>query len=246
MLHSRVVLSPTYHVSNLTNAFPRITKDSNNPKLFTNRAMTRIRLHNYNASIDDCLHAISLDSNSMKAYYYLAQSQLALSHPNEAYTSAITAYDRALAQQDKSIKNVSELVLATKKAKWEFRERERQRGRCELLTELEGCLESNMRKEIALVERSQGEEVGKREVLEEIEQGWKRKREELRNTFAIANPKDLPRRVSVPSWISGGVKMKERELRGQNKVNELFADNHNRKSQTTLSTMLPSQSCTTP
>ena len=73
-----------------------IRKDARNPKLFTNRAMARLKLQMWNNCIDDCLKTVELDRSTMKGYYLLAQAQLALKHPNEALSSALTAYERCL------------------------------------------------------------------------------------------------------------------------------------------------------
>ncbi|KAI4242396.1 MAG: hypothetical protein LQ352_007250, partial [Teloschistes flavicans] len=114
-----------------------IQQDSRNPRLFTNRAMTRIKLQSWEACIDDCLRSIELDRDNMKGYYYLAQAQLALNHPNEALNSAMTAYQQCLKTDSSSTRNASQLVLQAKKEKWEAKERERIRKRSELLAELE-------------------------------------------------------------------------------------------------------------
>ena len=51
----------------------------------------------------------------MKAYYYLAQAQLALHHPNEALSSALTAYDVCLKTNNASASNIAALILQAKK-----------------------------------------------------------------------------------------------------------------------------------
>ena len=131
----------------------------------------------------------------MKAYYLLAQAQLALHHPNEAYTSAISAYDRCLQTQDKSIQNVSSLVLQTKKMKWEFREREKERQRNALLRECVQGLENNLQEELLALDMRNMGQVQKQEEKVELEGAVEQKKEELHSIFAIANPEELPRRV---------------------------------------------------
>ena len=80
--------------------------------------MTRIKLQDFEGCMDDCLKSIALDRKNMKGYYLLAQAQLALNHPNEALTSALTAYEKCLETNDKSASAVSGLVLQAKKQKW--------------------------------------------------------------------------------------------------------------------------------
>ncbi|KAL9115278.1 MAG: hypothetical protein Q9187_007344 [Circinaria calcarea] len=140
----------------------------------------------------------------MKAYFYLAKAQLALHHPNEALTSALTAYDFAIQTHNASASSISTIVLQAKKEKWEMRERERIRRRSELLQELEDSLLSNSRNEVrALEEQIEKHGIDQVEGLEEkaeIELATRRKVEEIRSIFAIADPEHLRRR-EVPDYL---------------------------------------------
>ena len=173
----------------------RITKDPTNPKIFTNRAMTRLKLQSWDACIDDCLKAIELERGSMKGYYYLAQAQLALNHPNEAFSSALTAYEKCLQTSDKSTTAVSGLVLQAKKQKWEAKERERIRGRSELLRELEDGLLKAKKEELQALRFLKLEISEEAEEKADIELSTRRKIEMLRNAFALSDPENLQRRV---------------------------------------------------
>ncbi|KAL8809528.1 MAG: hypothetical protein Q9200_003331 [Gallowayella weberi] len=182
-----------------------IQQDSQNPKLFTNRAMAHIRLQSWESCIDDCLRSIELDTTTanMKGYYYLAQAQLALKHPNEALSSALTAYDQCLKTHSSSTRSVSELVLQAKKEKWEAKERERTRRRSPLLRELEDALLLTKHAELRNVDiQYQGREnsTDAREEREELEDTCRRKTEELRSVFALADPINLSPR-EVPDYM---------------------------------------------
>lgn len=164
--------------------------------------MTRIKLQSWEACIDDCIRSIELEQGNMKGYYYLAQAQLALRHPNEALTSALTAYDECLKTNNASTKNVIALVLQAKKEKWEAKERDRIRRRSELLRELEDGLGKVAEYELHMLSsRIAHGEVDESEAAEEregIEALSSQKIEELRNVFAIADPKNLQKRVT---WL---------------------------------------------
>lgn len=166
----------------------------------------RIKLSNWDACIDDCLQAITLNSSSMKGYYYLSQAQLALKHPNEALSSALTAYEYCLKLQSSSTQAVAELVLRAKKDKWEVKEKERLRLRSSLLAELEERLVRRGKEEVeGIRERMETGHMGQlegNEEVEEIEVGTKRKVEEIRSVFAIADPENLKRRVSLIFHLS--------------------------------------------
>ncbi|KAL8945930.1 MAG: hypothetical protein Q9222_007606 [Ikaeria aurantiellina] len=180
-----------------------IQQDSRNPKLFTNRAMTRIRLQSWEACIDDCLRSIELEKSNMKGFYYLAQAQLALKHPNEALSSALTAYKECLKTNNSSTRNVSQLVLQAKKEKWEAKERERIRRRSSLLKELEIGLQATKEAELdSIYDRHKDwpNSFGAMEEMEEVETATRKKIEELRSVFALADPMNLQQR-EVPDYM---------------------------------------------
>ena len=177
----------------------RITKDPTNVKIFTNRAKTRLKLESFDACIDDCIKAIELERGSMKAYYILAQAQLALNHPNEAHSSALTAYERCLETLDRDTGLVSGLVLQAKKQKWEAKERERTRMRSELLTELEDGLLKTKKADLQYLRSQRLDPYEEAEQRADIELLSTKKIEELRNMFAISDPMHMERRVHYVS-----------------------------------------------
>ena len=159
--------------------------------------MTRIKLQQYEGCMDDCLKSIELDRVNMKGYYFLAQAQLALNHPNEALSSALTAYEKCLETHDKSASAVSALVLQAKKQKWEAKEKERVRTRSSMLRELEDMLMKNKREELRQLKLKMLKFDEEAEEKSDIELECRKKIDELRNIFAIADPENLRRRVSL-------------------------------------------------
>ena len=160
----------------------------------------------------------------MKGYYYLAQAQVALHHPNEALNSAMTAYEICLRTHDSSASNISNLILQAKKEKWEVKERERIRRRSDLLRELEDSLMRNadvQRHHVdQRIKHSELDPSEGREEKEEITEATRRKMEEVRNSFAISDPANLARRVCIaPSFvpwasltsITGGSRLSDRQ-----------------------------------
>jgi STIP1 family protein 1 len=131
----------------------------------------------------------------------IGQAQLELHHPNEALSSALTAYDLCCHSdhQTSSAFAISTFVLKCKKAKWELRERDRLWRRSELLRDLEAKLVQDKDAELASIqERARAGELGQIAVQEEsnaIEESSRLKLEELRNAFAISHPDHLQKRV---------------------------------------------------
>ena len=149
--------------------------------------------------LDDCIKAIEIQPDSLKGYYYLAQAQLALNHPNEAVSSALTAYDLCLAANSTSTAAVAALVLQAKKQKWEVKERDRLRRRSDLLRELEETIARRAAIELdAIDSRHEMRELidsEAREEREEIQVSMRKKIEEVRSIFAIADPANFQKRV---------------------------------------------------
>ncbi|KAL5119456.1 hypothetical protein ACEQ8H_002726 [Pleosporales sp. CAS-2024a] len=187
-----------------------IQKNSNNPLLFTNRANARLKLERWDGVIDDCIRSIELMRDNMKAFFYLAQAQLSINHPNEALSSALMAYQLCTtsAQQTSNAATISALVLKCKKAKWDIRERERIRRRGDLLSQLEATLETeykrdtddiDARMESGNVTRVQGQEEKQERKLE-----FDQKRDDLRTAFAISDPNHQQKR-EVPDYLIDGI-----------------------------------------
>ncbi len=137
----------------------------------------------------------------MKAYYNLAQAQMALHHPNEALTSALTAYDLCLRIGDASASNISSLILRAKKEKWEHRERERVRRHNYLLKELEDALQTARQHDREHIEDALASSAisyaAAQEELEIIDEMTRQKMEDTRNFFAQCDPQTQLRVCSI-------------------------------------------------
>ncbi|EDU44320.1 hypothetical protein TUN199_06350 [Pyrenophora tritici-repentis] len=187
-----------------------IQKNSANPLLFTNRANARLKLEKWEGVIDDCIRSIELLKDNMKAFFYLAQAQLAINHPNEALSSALMAYELCTtsAQQTSNAATISALVLKCKKAKWDIRERERIRRRGDLLSDLEAMLETQYKKDMddieARIESGETSRSDGQEEKTERESEFKKKRDDLRTAFAISDPEHQQKR-EVPDYLVDGI-----------------------------------------
>jgi len=162
-----------------------IIKDPTNATLFTNRALTRMRMEQWEAVIADCEKAIDLLPTSFKAFTYLGQAHLHLNRPSESFSASKTAYALAIQQRSPSIPSIAATCLAAKKARWEQLETLRIERECRLLRELCGLLEKRAQS------RGGGED--------EVEEARIKKRE-LESVFGKAEAERLRRR-DVPDWL---------------------------------------------
>jgi len=183
-----------------------ITKNPYNPLLYTNRANARLKLRQWDEVISDCLHSIELLNDNMKGFYFLAQAQLELKHPNEALSSAMRAYELCVSNpgQTSSAFAISGFVLRCKKAKWELRERDRLRRRSILLRDLEEALDATKSRELNDIQLrlDHGElgQVGAAEETAQIEEDHTAQVKELRTIFANADPQNMAQR-EVPDYL---------------------------------------------
>jgi len=127
-----------------------------------------------------------------------AQAQLSLHHPNEALSSALTAYEQVrepaptTKTSPKDLETFSAFVLTCKKAKFAVRDRDRERRQGGLRAEFEDTLERNKQRDLDEVSRClQAGEMGQVEAYErnqEILSNFESKCGELRSVFALADP----------------------------------------------------------
>ncbi|KAK7956508.1 CHIP protein (carboxyl terminus of Hsc70-interacting protein) [Apiospora aurea] len=168
-----------------------IIADDTNPALYTNRAMARLKLGLWDSVIADCQACLKLNDESMKAHYYLAQAYLELRAFDDAVTHANRAREICAHTNDKSLTQVTTLVLRCKKDRWEDSEKKRKRAH----KELEEDVLTMMRREKADVTESISDDGDRRQVAEE----WDDKMAQLSRVFEAARANEDKRR-EVPEW----------------------------------------------
>jgi STIP1 homology and U-box containing protein 1 len=177
----------------------------NDPKVFANRSLTRIRLQNWPGSEQDARKAIELygpkNNAAMKSHYYLAQALLAMRHVGEALEEAKYAYSICLQTNDSSSDILSQFILRTKQAQWQSRETARLREMNDTLATVEGMLEEKLERDIAELERQykDGEvgETGRNEERTLLEKEAEDRRKNIRAAFKDPEKPDTAERVGA-------------------------------------------------
>lgn len=181
-----------------------ISVRSNDPKLFQNRALTRIRLSDWPGAESDSRKAIELDLLSMKAHYYLAQALLQMRHVQEAHEESLTAYRMCIDTRDSSSEVVGQFVLRAKQAVWETKEKERLRNLNSTLGIVEGLLEHRLEADLKDAEeryhRKEVGEMGWGEEVAELKRDFATQRREVRSAFERAEEQETKERI-VPDWM---------------------------------------------
>lgn len=169
-----------------------IIADDTNPALYTNRAFARIKLKLWEFAVEDCEACLKLNQDNMKAHYYIAQAHFELGNFEDAVVHANRAREITSETGDRSLTQVAALVLASKKARWEAKEKKRRRAHQELEKEVIAMMEKERDKTLEDANMDQDDR-------NELNQEWSKKMAELRAVFQRARDKDNQVR-SVPSW----------------------------------------------
>lgn len=181
-----------------------ISVRSNDPKLFQNRALARLRLSDWTGAESDARKAIELDLMSMKAHYYLAQALLQMRHVQEAHEEGLRAYRMCIDTRDSSSEVVGQFVLRAKQAVWEVKEKERLRNLNSTLGVVEGLLDERLETDLKDVEerfrRKEIGEMGYGEEVAELRRDFEAQRREVRSAFERAEEPETKERV-VPDWM---------------------------------------------
>lgn len=162
-----------------------ITHDPTNPTLFTNRALTRLRLSRLPEVISDAERALELKPpppGQLKAYTYLGQAHLVLGNAKAALKASRRAYELAVETHSPSIGGIAESVLRAKKAVWEQSERQR------IIEE-----QSTLRKLLQIIDRDSRQQNSSSDEASELKR-------EVEAVFARADAERCRRR-EVPDYL---------------------------------------------
>jgi STIP1 homology and U-box containing protein 1 len=182
----------------------RIQQNPTDPKLFSNRALTRVKLQDWAGAETDARKAIELygpkNPQSMKPYYNLAQALIGLKHPVEALETAKHAYKICLELKDSSGEVLSQFILRTKQAQWQSKETARLRELNETLANVEDLLQQQLEKDLADLRKryEKGEigGIGRNEERSALEKEAEERRRNVREAFKNAQEEETAERVS--------------------------------------------------
>ncbi|XP_058622216.1 E3 ubiquitin-protein ligase CHIP [Onychostoma macrolepis] len=92
---------------------------------YTNRALCYVKLQLYDKALADCKHALELDSQSVKAHFFLGQCQLELENYEEAIGNLQRAYNLAKEQRLNFGDDIPSALRIAKKKRWNSIEEKR-------------------------------------------------------------------------------------------------------------------------
>ncbi|KAI1321694.1 U-box domain-containing protein [Xylariaceae sp. FL0255] len=165
--------------------------DKSNTSLYTNRAHAYLKLQYYEKAIEDCDACRKIDDNNMKAWYLRAQCQLCLHQYEDALNDATRALTIGSETNDKSLPQLTALVLRCRTERWNKKEADRKRQYDDLKSEVFDAM--NFYKQHKVNEES--DQLGMTIVAEEWDQRAKLMEEVLEKARDASE-----KRREIPSW----------------------------------------------
>uniref|UniRef100_A0A669EPJ9 E3 ubiquitin-protein ligase CHIP n=2 Tax=Oreochromis TaxID=8139 RepID=A0A669EPJ9_ORENI len=95
------------------------------PAYYTNRALCYVKLQQYDKALADCRQALELDSQSVKAHFFMGQCHLEMENYDEAIGNLQKAYNLAKEQRLNFGDDIPSALRIAKKKRWNSMEERR-------------------------------------------------------------------------------------------------------------------------
>ncbi|KAM4598194.1 E3 ubiquitin-protein ligase CHIP-like isoform 1-T2 [Polymixia lowei] len=102
-----------------------ITHSPSAPAYYTNRALCYVKLQQHDKALADCKHALELDSQSVKAHFFMGQCHLEMENYDEAIGNLQRAYNLAKEQRLNFGDDIPSALRIAKKKRWNCMEEKR-------------------------------------------------------------------------------------------------------------------------
>uniref|UniRef100_A0A3P8S8V4 E3 ubiquitin-protein ligase CHIP n=1 Tax=Amphiprion percula TaxID=161767 RepID=A0A3P8S8V4_AMPPE len=116
---SRKYLEAAACYSNAINHSPSV------PAFYTNRALCYVKLQQHDKALTDCRNALELDSQSVKAHFFMGQCHLEMENYDEAIGNLQRAYNLAKEQRLNFGDDIPSALRMAKKKRWNNMEERR-------------------------------------------------------------------------------------------------------------------------
>ncbi|XP_011194335.1 E3 ubiquitin-protein ligase CHIP [Zeugodacus cucurbitae] len=181
-----------------------IMKNPNNATYFTNRALCYLKLKRWELSCQDCRRALDLDSNFLKAHFFLGQCLIEMELYDEAIKHLQRAFDLSKEQKQNFGDDITCQLRLARKKRWSLLEEKRICQEIELQTYINRLIKEDMDRNLARLKI--GENINEHELKEkqqECEQQCDDHIKELNNIFAKVD--DRRRKRDVPDYLCGKI-----------------------------------------
>uniref|UniRef100_A0A8C6ZQH6 E3 ubiquitin-protein ligase CHIP n=3 Tax=Nothoprocta TaxID=8806 RepID=A0A8C6ZQH6_NOTPE len=125
---------------------------------YTNRALCYLKMQQHDKALADCKRALELDSQSVKAHFFLGQCQLEMESYDEAIANLQRAYNLAKEQRLNFGDDIPSALRIAKKKRWNSIEEKRINQENELHSYLTKLIMAEKERELAECRKTQQEE----------------------------------------------------------------------------------------
>ncbi|XP_023956416.2 E3 ubiquitin-protein ligase CHIP isoform X1 [Trachemys scripta elegans] len=125
---------------------------------YTNRALCYLKMQQHDKALADCKHALELDSQSVKAHFFLGQCQMEMENYDEAIANLQRAYNLAKEQRLNFGDDIPSALRIAKKKRWNNIEEKRINQENELHSYLTKLIMAEKERELDEYRRTQQEE----------------------------------------------------------------------------------------
>ncbi|XP_054848340.1 E3 ubiquitin-protein ligase CHIP isoform X1 [Eublepharis macularius] len=125
---------------------------------YTNRALCYLKMQQHDKALADCKHALELDSQSVKAHFFLGQCQMEMENYDEAIANLQRAYNLAKEQRLNFGDDIPSALRIAKKKRWNNIEEKRISQEDELHSYLTKLIMAEKERELDDCRRAQEEE----------------------------------------------------------------------------------------
>lgn len=175
-----------------------IVKNPTVPTFFTNRALCHLKLKKWTQAISDCRRAIELDTNLVKAHFFLGQALLEQESYDEALASLKRAYDLAKEQKLNFGDDIASAVRLAKKKRFSIAEEKRISQEIELQSYLNNLIIEEKKRQV----NAAGKDASENDI-EKIELECDRRTSELNSLFKQVDERRKKR--EVPDYLCGQI-----------------------------------------
>ncbi|XP_014098041.1 E3 ubiquitin-protein ligase CHIP isoform X2 [Bactrocera oleae] len=181
-----------------------IMKNPNNATYFTNRSLCYLKLKRWELSCHDCRRALDLDSNFLKAHFFLGQCLIEMELYDEAIKHLQRAFDLSKEQKQNFGDDITCQLRLARKKRWSLLEEKRICQEIELQTYINRLIKQDMDKNLARLKIDENfNEHELKEKQQEFEQQCDDHIKELNNIFAKVD--DRRRKRDVPDYLCGKI-----------------------------------------
>ncbi|XP_035037601.1 E3 ubiquitin-protein ligase CHIP-like [Hippoglossus stenolepis] len=183
-----------------------ITHSPSVPAFYTNRALCYVKLQQYDKALSDCRHALELDSQSVKAHFFMGQCHLETESYDEAIGHLQKAYNLAKEQRLNFGDDIPGALRLAKKKRWSSLEERRIHQESELHAYLTELIVAEKHRELEGCRRTQEDKTDNGQTqhgLNEIHTKHDKYLSDLEELFCQVDEKRKKR--EIPDFLCGKI-----------------------------------------